>query len=102
MLRFGLPEDRSEDRFGLPEDESVFRKKSKLFWKTGLPEDQTIFRKTETDPTRLMHERELFGGRVRVERLRDEPVMRGRRARSVGAFLGSRCGRGDDEIDCVL
>ena len=48
----GRPIRLLEDRFGLPEDESVFRKKSKLFWKTGLPEDETIFRKTETDPTR--------------------------------------------------
>ena len=48
----GRPIRLLEDRFRLPEDQSVFRKKSKLFWKTGLPEDETIFRKTETDPTR--------------------------------------------------
>ena len=32
---------------------------------------------------RLMHERELFGGRVRARSLGEEPVMRAKRVRSV-------------------
>ena len=48
-----------------------------------------------------MHERELFGGRVRARSLGDEPVMRAERVASVGAVLGGRSGRGAVRVPFV-